>query len=236
MKHLDSNSVLLTGANSGIGLECAKALCAVGSKCDLTITVRDDEKGKDTVELLRSINPECLVAYYVMDLADHSSIRSFAKEFLATGKRLDILINNAGLATNFPAAKRLSLPDNPRMEITMAVNCIGPFLLTSLLVDLLKESAKKRGDGNPSQVVNITSRITTQTFASKCKFYFDDIMLDQPGHYIDGRQAYTCSKIGVNLWTQEMAMRLNQKEVTVNALCPGFIPGTSIGRNSSKFM
>ena len=226
-----SGCVLLTGANCGIGLECAKALCAAGSKCDLTITVRDDQKGKDTVELLRSINPECLVTYYVMDLADHDSIRKFVDAFLASGKQLNVLINNAGLGS-FQNKARKTVPGSPNMELTMAVNCIGPFLLTSLLLDLLQRSAQTHGDGNPSRVVNVTSGLS----ARPTQFYIDDIMLEKPGNYKDGMQAYACSKIGMNLWTKELASRVDGSIVTINALCPGFIPDTSLGRDVSGFV
>ena len=234
MTHLERNSVLLTGANSGIGLECAKALCAVGSKCDLTITVRDDQKGKDTVELLRSINPECLVTYYVMDLADHDSIRKFVNAFLASGKQLNVLINNAGLGL-FTTGDRVTAPSDTNMELTMAVNCIGPFLLTSLLLDLLQRSAQTRGDGNPSRIVNVTSGITSLSVMAP-KFHVDDIMSEHPGNYLSGAQAYSNSKIGMNLWTKEMASRVDDTVVTVNALCPGLLPNTNLTRSGAGFM
>jgi len=229
---MDNWCIILTGANTGIGLECAKELCSSRYEFDLIITVRTHRKGEETISLLKALYPDCKVTFYVMDLADHASIRSFVHDFLASGKSPSILINNAGLAPSFSSAVRGSLPGKSDAEIAMSVNCMGTFLLTTLLIDSLREAYKTVGKSQPSRIVNVSSMLSTRP----TNFYIDDIMLQETGHYENGRQAYTCSKIALNLWSSALADKLNSSEITINCVCPGFIPGTGLGRESPFYL
>lgn len=219
-------TIIITGANSGIGLETAKKLCSLHH--DVIISVRDDSKGEATIEEIRSLVPDAEVLYLTMDLTDPDSIREFVEKFKATGKSLNVLINNAGLARPMFDKERYSVTGESNKERTMTANCMGPFLLTKLLLDELKATGTAE---NPSRVVNVSSQVTKwQDKAGATPFYIDDLMLREEGNYKSGVQAYRNSKIAMNLWSNSLARQLKDEYVVVNTLCPGVIPSTSLNR------
>ena len=220
-------AVIVTGANSGIGYEVAKSLCRQGH--DVVISVRDEEKGDSTVSRIKSEFPDAQLTYFTMEMSDPQSIRSFVENFKATGKSLHILINNAGVLHSWSESERHCVRGDESLEETMMVNCIGPFLLTNLLLHKLKESANKE---SPSRIVNVSSNAINFK-PIEWPVNLDDIMLENTDSYICGAQAYRHSKVGMNLWSKELASRLNGTNVTVNCLCPGFVPDTAIFRNTS---
>lgn len=232
MSQSSSSTIILTGANCGIGFETCKVLCQLGH--DMVISVRDDAKGQATISAIKAEIPAAKIMYLIMDLSDPVSIRAFVDAFHKTGKSLHVLINNAGVFQAYKDATRVPVPSNPDSEMTMAVNCMGPFLLTNLLLDDLKTAGT---EDHPARIVNVSSMITTM--ASKgWEFDIEDIMLTKPDSYKSGFQAYKCSKIALNLWSNELSRRLADKQayVIVNTLCPGFIPSTNLGRNNPSFL
>ena len=220
-------AVIVTGANSGIGFEVAKSLCRQGY--DVVISVRDEEKGDSTVSRIKSEFPDAQLTYFTMEMSDPQSIRSFVEEFKDTGKSLHALINNAGVLGSWMDAKRHCVRGDQSIEEMVMVNCMGPFLLTNLLLDLLKQSAAEE---KPSLVVNISSRVLDAK-VNEWATNLDDIMTEKPESYISGGQVYRWSKVGLNLWSKVLATHLEGTTVKVNCLCPGFIPGTGLFRNST---
>lgn len=149
-----------------------------------------------------------------LDLSSLQSVRDFAKEFLNKESRLDILIHNAGYANSFKKAKSVD-----GIELTYAINHYGPFLLTHLLVELLKKSG-------PARVIIVAS-----SFYRLVHPDLDNLNpLDSNPWYL-----YYASK-GLNImFSAELARRLQGSGVTVNCLHPGMVD-TGIWRNASTFL
>jgi len=199
---------LVTGGNSGIGKSVALGLAKMGAT--VVVVSRNKEKGQtaitDIMEKSGNKNVELLQA----DMSSQISIRQLADEFKARHERLHLLINNAGVYLT----KRTESEDG--LESTFAINHLGPFLLTSLLLDILKASS-------PSRIVNVTSD------AHKgANIHFDDL---QGEKRFSGWQAYGQSKLAMILFTHELAKRLGGTGVTVNSAHPGVVR-TNFAKNN----
>jgi len=199
---------LVTGGNSGIGKSVALGLAKMGAT--VVVVSRNREKGEtavtDTVEKSGNKNLELIQA----DMSSQNSIRQLVNEFRARHEKLHLLINNAGVYLT----KRSETEDG--LESTFAVNHLGPFLLTSLLVDILKASA-------PSRIVNVTSD------AHKgARVNFDDL---QGERKFSGWQAYGQSKLAMILYTRGLAKKLEGTGVTVNSAHPGVVR-TNFAKNN----
>jgi NAD(P)-dependent dehydrogenase (short-subunit alcohol dehydrogenase family) len=204
---IGGKQVLITGANSGIGLATAAELARRGA--NVAITARSDAKGLQAAEhIKRASGTDVCVRH--LDLSRLDSIRSFSAEFAGDHERLDVLINNAGVMTG----KRRQTPDG--YEWTFAVNHLGPFLLTQLLTPLLTASA-------PSRIINVSSATHRSV---KRGLDFDDLQMQR--NYSSSR-AYAASKLANILFTVELDRRLGDAGVTARALHPGVV-GTSFGK------
>ncbi|CAG9806477.1 unnamed protein product [Chironomus riparius] len=159
-------------------------------------------------------NENCIV--YPLDLSSFKSIREFAAHVNENEERLDILIHNAGYSNYF---KRAVSTDG--IEMTMATNHYGPFLLTHLLIDLMKKTAKK----NPVRIVVVASKTHTLSYMDPN----NDFHLNPVGHFPPS-DLYGNSKFANILFTFECARRLKGSNITCNALHPGVVD-TGIWRN-----
>jgi retinol dehydrogenase 12 len=197
-------TVVVTGGNSGIGFETAKALGAMGAR--VLITARNAARGQAAVQALGTAveGGGGAAELVVFDLADLSSVRSGAAEILERCPRLDVLVNNAGLILT----ERAETVDG--YEATLAINHLGPFLLTNLLLDRLKASA-------PARVVNVASTAHNQ---ARHGMPFDDL---QSTKRYAGMRVYGVSKLANILFTNELARRLEGTGVTANSLHPGTV-------------
>lgn len=193
-------TVLVTGANSGIGFETAAGLAELGAH--VILGVRDPWKGETAAEAIRARIDDASIEVVVGDMAHLASVRSFAERLVATHDRLDVLVNNAGLVTD-----RRSVTDDG-FETQFQVNHLGPFLLTNLLLDLLRASA-------PSRIVNVSSIAHTQGVLD-----FDDLQSERA---YAGMRVYGTTKLCNVLFTRELARRLEGTGVTANALHPGVV-------------
>ena len=198
---------IVTGANSGIGKATALGLARLGGT--LVLACRNAERGEAAREEITRATGNDKMSVMIVDMANQSSIRSFAEEFRRTHDRLDALVNNAGV---FRRHRHVTLDG---LEETFAVNYLGGFLLTHLLLDPLKASA-------PSRVVNVSSSAHEGS-----RIHFED--LQGEGRY-SGFRAYGQSKLAQVLFTYELARRLEGSGVTVNACHPGVIR-TNFGRD-----
>ncbi len=209
---MTGKTVVITGGNSGIGLETAVALAQAGAKT--VITARDRTRGEAAVADIRARSGRDDVDLVVFDLASIASIRAGAAAILARCERIDVLVNNAGLVLS----DRRETEDG--FEATFGVNHLGPFLLTELLLDRIKQSS-------PSRIVNVAS---TAHKGARKGLDFDDL---QSSRAYRGMQVYSKSKLANIYFTTELARRLEGSGVTVNCLHPGTV-ATGYGRDGDS--
>jgi NAD(P)-dependent dehydrogenase (short-subunit alcohol dehydrogenase family) len=199
---MEGRTVVITGANSGVGKATALALAGAGAHT--VITARHEERGRQAVADIRRATGSDRVDLVVFDLGDLASVRRGADELLGRCPRIDVLVNNAGLVQSV----RSETVDG--FEATFGINHLGPFLLTRLLTERLVRSA-------PARVVNVAS---TAHQAARHGLDFDDLQTTR--HY-RGMQAYGRSKLANILFTTELARRLSGTGVTANCLHPGTV-------------
>ncbi len=203
---------LVTGATSGIGRETARGLARLGAT--VVLAGRNPERGAATREgiVLDTGNPN--VDFMLVDLSSQASLRAFARDFKAKYPRLHVLVNNAGFYTN----RRTLTVDG--IESTFAVNHLGYFLLTNLLLDLLRTSA-------PSRIVNVSSEAQRSG-----RIHFEDLNGERK---FSGFRAYSQSKVANVLFTYELARMLEGTGVTANCLHPGVVR-SNFGKGGGAFM
>ena len=204
MAKMEGKTVVVTGANSGIGLETAEALAGMGAR--VIVTARNADKGRTAVAgIVQRLGGDAQVQLVVFDLADLSSVRRAAEEILEQAPRLDVLVNNAGVVLS----ERHETVDG--FEATFATNHLGPFLLTNLVLDRVRESA-------PSRIVNVAS---TAHNTARNGMSFDDLQTTKKRYR--GMRVYGESKLANILFTLELARRLAGTGVTANSLHPGTV-------------
>jgi len=191
---------LVTGATSGIGRETARGLAAQGAT--VIVAGRDRRRCEQTAAALQHGYPAARVSYLVADLSSQAEVRRLADAITRQYDRLDVLVNNAG------AQFRARLESADGIELTFALNHLAYFLLTLLLLDVLRASA-------PARIVNVASHAHHGAALD-----FDDLELRR-GY--DGSRAYRQSKLANIMFTYELARRLEGTGVTANALHPGVV-------------
>ncbi len=191
---------LVTGATSGIGKATALGLARLGGT--VVLACRDPTRGEATQREIVQASGNPHVTLMIVDLASQASIIAFAEEFNQDYRRLDALVNNAGVYTK----ERKTTVDG--LEEQFAVNYLGGFLLTHLLLDLLTASS-------PSRIVNVSS-----SAHKGAKIDFDDL---QGERKYRGYRAYGQSKLAQILFTVEFAKRLEGTGVSVNCCHPGVV-------------
>lgn len=205
--NLKGKTVIITGANSGIGKETAKNMAEREARVIMACrNVESAERVKD--EIITATKNKNVVVQK-LDLSSFKSIRNFAEIINKTESRLDVLIHNAGMANTF----RKQVTEDG-LEATMATNQFGPFLLTHLLIDLLKKS-------KPSRIVIVASSLYRLARVN----LNNTNPLDTFPAYL-----YYVSKYANILFSLELARRLQGTGVTVNCLHPGLVD-SGIWRN-----
>ena len=204
---------IVTGASSGIGRVAALRLAERGAT--VVLVCRNEERGAPVLEEIVRRGGSGTATLLTADLSSQRQVREAAAAFLARFDRLDVLINNAGIAG---WGARLVTEDG--LETTFAVNHLAPFLLTGLLLDRLKASA-------PARVITVSS-VAHRNVA----FDFDNL---QGERRYSGFGAYCRSKLANVLFTRELARRLEGTGVTANCLHPGVV-ATGIFRNLPGWM
>lgn len=197
--HMAGTTVIITGATGGIGKATALGLARMGAH--LGITGRDRKRTEDAAREIRAAGGGQVEAF-VADLSSQSEVRRLADEVLRSFPRIDVLVNNVGGYWN----TRHVTADG--LERTFALNHLAPFLLTSLLLDRLRESA-------PSRVITVSSNAQAMG-----RIDFDDLQGEQS---YSGARAYNQSKLANVLFTYELSRRLEGSGITANALHPGVV-------------
>lgn len=210
---LTGRNCFVTGATSGIGEETALALARMGAR--VGILARSEERAARTRERITRETGRDDVEVVIGDLASLSDIRAAAADVLARFDAIHVLVNNAGLIQ----LQRTTTVDG--FETTFGVNHLGPFLFTNLLLDRILAST-------PARIVNVASN--AHRFA-KGGLDLDDLQNER--EYKSFR-VYGESKLANILFTRELARRLGDTGVTVNALHPGGV-GTRLGTNNGRF-
>ena len=201
MNPMKGKTVLVTGANQGIGKATAIALARQGA--DVVILSRNPEKGRAALQDVQAASRGGKAELLVADFASLSDVRRAAAEFRAKHKRLDVLVNNAGLIV---PERHLTIDG---LEETFAVNHLAPFLLTMELLDLLKASA-------PARIVNVSSEAHRGA-----RMHWEDLQFANSRY--KSFRAYGQSKLANILFTYELARRLDGTGVAANALHPGVV-------------
>lgn len=206
---MKGKTVLITGATSGIGKETAKGLAKLGAT--IVFTSRNAKRGESAKNEIAESSNNKDVHVLDCDLASFDSIRACCDQYKAEYDKLHILINNAGV-WDF---KRRESEDG--IENIFATNHLAPFLMTNLLLDLLKKSS-------PSRIINVSSGLHKGTIN------FDDIEFKKS---FSGVKAYRQSKLAVILFTKLLAEKLKGTRVTVNCVNPG-MAATNLGRDAGS--
>lgn len=203
---------LVTGANTGIGKATAVELARLGA--EVVLVCRNEAKGQEAKKEIIHRTGNEKVDLMLCDSAKFKSVRQLVHDIQDRFEHLDVLINNAAIfVTKF-------IYTEDTYEMQFQVNHLAPFLLTNLLLDLLKKSASSR-------IVNVAS---DAHFSGK--IHFENLALSDGYH---GMKAYRQSKLANVLFTYELARRLNDSNVTANCLHPGVVQTSLIDRHSSGF-
>ncbi|XP_031706229.1 retinol dehydrogenase 12, like [Anarrhichthys ocellatus] len=199
-ERLDDRTAIITGANAGIGKETAIDLAKRGAK--VIMACRDMERGQAAVKEVVEISGSEHVVCMKLDLADSKSIREFAEAVNKGEPKLNLLINNAGVMV-CPYGKTAD-----GFEMQIGVNHFGHFLLTHLLIDLIKRSA-------PARIVTVSSM--AHSWGS---INLEDINSEKS---YDKKAAYSQSKLANVLFTHSLAKKLEGTGVTTYSLHPGVV-------------
>lgn len=205
---LAGQTALVTGATSGIGEAVATGLARLGA--EVAIVARDEAKGKAALDEIRLAAPGAKLQLFLCDFASLKSIRVLAAEVDRQLPRLQILVNNAGAVNRF----RKTTADG--LELTFAVNHLGYFLLTNLLLQKLEASA-------PARIIS-----TSSAGHRLGKVDFDDLQAERGYRAF---RVYGTSKLENILFTRELARRLEGRGVTANCFHPGPVR-SGFGRNN----
>ncbi len=202
MTDVKGRSFLVTGASSGIGLATADALLGLGGS--VTAAARSEAKTKPVIEALKAKHPGARLDFLLLDLADLAAVKRSAEAYLATGRPLDVLINNAGLAGATGLTK-------DGFDITVGTDFLGPYLFTKLLLPKLKTSAQGR-------IVNVASAAHYNAKGLD----WATVTRSAP----NARKAltqYSYAKLMNVLHAKELARQLAGTKLTTYALHPGVV-------------
>ena len=214
MKWTNNKTILITGATNGIGK--AAAIKFAESAKSIAFTYRNEELAEDLKNEMQKINPNLSINSFFCDFSVQDSIRECADKIKNDLKAIDLLINNAGVV-NTEYSETID-----GIENTFAVNHLGYFLFTNLLLDLIKKESESR-------IINVSS--AAHHFVKGMQW--DDI--NYKDDFKMGLKAYGQSKLGNILFTKQLAKKLQKDSVTVNAIHPGGV-NTSLGNQNNSLL
>jgi NAD(P)-dependent dehydrogenase (short-subunit alcohol dehydrogenase family) len=203
---LSEQTILVTGGSDGHGRALAAELATAGAT--VLIHGRDETRGRQTLDDLRTRAGHDRVHWYRADLASLAEVRGLADRIATEQERLDVLVNNAGIGATTDGAQQREL-SRDGIELRFAVNYLAGYLLARSLLPLLERST-------PARIVNVAS-------AGQAPIDFSDPMLE---HGYDGWRAYAQSKLAQIMFTFDLAEELEDRGVTANCLHPATFMGT----------
>lgn len=200
---LQDKVCVITGSNSGIGKAAALKMAMQGAI--VILACRSPQRGKIAQAEIIKLSDNSRVDLMVVDLSSQASIRHFVDEFKAKHNRLDVLVNNAA---NFDLGMKEVALTEDGIETIFATNHLGPFLMTNLLIDVLKTSA-------PARIINVSSKgLLSYPLLT---IDFDNLNSTQRRKFRPAR-AYYHSKLAHVMFTYEFARRLEGSGVTSNCI------------------
>jgi NAD(P)-dependent dehydrogenase (short-subunit alcohol dehydrogenase family) len=208
---MEGKICMITGANSGIGKATAIGLAKMSAT--VVIVCRNKERGEPALKEIIEKTGNNKVDLFLCDLSSLESIQNLTTEFKNKYQNLHVLINNAGVMLS----KRVSSVDG--FEMNFAVNHLAPFLLTNILLDILKKSA-------PSRIINVASAAHKYGAVD-----FEDLQGEHKKHRFMG--LYGDSKLALMLTSYEFSRRLEGTGVSLNTVHPGVV-NTNLGVDRSK--
>lgn len=192
-------TVLITGANKGIGFETARQLAQLGYF--IYIGSRDRHRGIEAVQKLKALGL-LEVTCIEIDVTDIESVKAARQELEAKTKQLDVLINNAGIAGDQP--QNMSACKIENLRKVFDTNFFGAVQTTQVFIDLLKKSDAPR-------IINVSSQLASLTFHSNSR---------NPNHRI--YDVYSCSKTALNAFTVMLAKEFSHTNFKINSIEPGY--------------
>lgn len=198
---MENKTIIITGANSGVGKAAAIQLAGLGAM--VILACRSMERGVLAAEEVKSVSSSQKVEFMPLDLSSQASIRSFADSFKSKYIKLDVLIHNAA---NFDLTQKQPVITSDGVETIFATNHVGPFLLTHLLLDRLKASA-------PSRILTVASK--GLAMHPLLDIEFDNLNGERK---FSPEHAYYLSKLAQVMYTYDMAEELKGTGVTINCV------------------
>jgi NAD(P)-dependent dehydrogenase (short-subunit alcohol dehydrogenase family) len=200
LQAMQGKIVLITGANSGIGKETARGLAKMGAA--VVMACRNLTRAVPVCEAIKQESGNAQIEVMQLDLTLLRSVREFSSQFQRKYQQLNVLINNAGVMCVGGGETE------DGFNRVMATNYLGPFLLTNLLLPLLKQTKEARII-NVSSITHLWGRIDLNDINFKRKYRFGG--------------PYASSKLALIFFTQELSEQLQQTDITANALHPGIV-------------
>ena len=226
---MTNRTVIITGGNSGLGLECVKTIVSSGDKWDIVIASRNVEKSQLVVKEIQSDFPNQSITVEKLDLASLQSVKAFASNF----KRKEHpplygIICNSGIIDR----EGVKISED-KYDLSFAVNHLGHFLLTNLLLDQLQPK---------SRIIIVSSNMHNSTIREGKMAPAEFLSVKQMAatgtdNSLDGFRRYTSSKLCNLLFAYELNRTLNSdvRQITVNSFDPGFSPGTGLMDGGGRF-
>lgn len=214
---MQTSTSFVTGANTGLGKETARALAERGDK--VIIACRDEAKGRAAIAEISESTGNTSLEYLELDLADLTQIRSAAKQLLERGDEINVLVANAGVAGQRGVTAQ-------GFELAFGINHLGHFLFVHQLLPLL---TKASSPGNPARVVVVASG---SHFEAKKGINYAE--LQQSTRSFSGMPEYAVSKLANVMFAQELARRTNPDELFAVSLHPGNLIATDVMRRIPK--
>lgn len=211
-------TAIVTGASSGIGVETTRVLALHG--VHVVMAVRNVDAGRNVKEAILKEIPGAKIDVMELDLSSMASVRKFASEYQSSSLPLNLLINNAGvMGTPF-------MLSHDNIELQFATNHLGHFLLTNLLLENMKNTARE--SKREGRIVNLSSEGHRLAYREGIRF---DNINEESGYY--SWYAYGQSKLANILHAKELARRLKEEgmDITANSLHPGAIISTNLMRH-----
>jgi dehydrogenase/reductase SDR family protein 12 len=210
---MTGRSVMITGANSGIGEAACVDLARLGAR--IHMVVRSRERGEQALGRIARASGSTAIDLHVCDLSSLASVRECAGSFLATGSALDLLVNNAGVLPG----ERTHTEEG--FELAFATNVLGPFLLTALLLPALRRAA-------PSRVINVSSG-----GMYTARIDLDDLQLEH--RKFRGAAFYAHTKRAEVILSEEWGRRLAADRITVHSMHPGWVATAGVAASLPGF-
>lgn len=222
-------SIIITGATSGIGFECAMQMAKIAPNEQIVIACRNQELGNKVIQNIKQKTGHKNIICMPLDLESLQSVREFAAQFSKQPNKIIALINNAGIQN---VAKTQFTKEG--FESTFGVNHLASTYLTLLLLPFMDSNASitftASGTHDPKQKTGMEPPIFKSAKELAYPAQTNEKLMTV------GQRRYTTSKLCNILTTYELQRKLSETNIRVNAFDPGFVPGTGLARNYPPFL